>query len=87
MVLAMALQRTGTVARTDSSKLQHAQAAGCHDAAIKIHQHGCRRSVGIMTRGTSGTLFHNVQVMLSETTVGQHAVLNVVALIAQRVIG
>jgi hypothetical protein len=41
--------------------------------------------VGIVTRRTSGALLDDVQLVLLETAIGKHAILNIVAFIAQRV--
>lgn len=82
----MASQRTCPVARTSPGKLQDPAAVRSHHAQVKVHQHGRLRPVRIMACGAGGTFAAHMQAVPAETAVGQHAVLHVMALIAQGVI-
>ena len=72
---------------TGSNKLQLSPAVRSNNAQVKIHQHRRRRTMGIVARGTRSPLIHNVLPVLAETAILKDAVLNVVALVAQRIIG
>src|SRR5579859_6817167 len=83
----VAAQRTRAVSWTCTRELQHSAAVWGHNAQIKIHQHGRLRGVGIVAGRACRALVHHVHSMFPEAAINQHAILHVVTLIAQCVVG